>query len=230
MTYAMFGKGILGTKLGMTQIYAPTGDALPCTIVEAGPCTVTQVKRADGPDGYEAVQIAFGARREKAVTKPVAGHFKKAGVEVMRHVREVRLAPGAAGAAKVGDKVTCDLFAAGDFVDVIGTMKGRGFTGVVKRHGFSTLKESHGGHYFTRHAGSIGCRKPQHTRKGTRMSGQHGNTRKTVQSLEILRVELEKNLLYVKGAVPGAPGGLLLIRVAKKRKPKPAAAPEAAPA
>lgn len=230
MTYAMFGKGILGTKLGMTQVFAPNGDALPCTIVEAGPCTVTQVKRADGPDGYEAVQIAFGARREKTVSKPVAGHFKKASVEVKRHLREVRLAPGGAGDTKVGDKIECGLFAPGDFVDVIGTMKGRGYTGVVKRHGFSTLKESHGGHYFVRHAGSIGCRKPQHTRKGTRMAGQHGNTRKTVQNLEIVRVEPEKNLLYVKGAVPGAPGGLLLIRVAKKRKPAPRAEAAAAPA
>jgi large subunit ribosomal protein L3 len=220
MSYAMHTKGLLGTKLGMTQVYAENGDAVACTVVEAGPCTVTQVKRADGADGYEAVQIGFGARREKVTSKPLRGHFAKTagGIEPRRFLREVRMAPGAAEAAKVGDRLAADVFAQGDFVDVIGTMKGRGFSGVVRRHGFATQKESHGAHYHWRHAGSIGCRKPEHTRGGTRMGGQYGNTRVTVQNLRIVRVDPEANLLFVQGAVPGPNGGLLMLRQAKKRK------------
>lgn len=222
MSVAMLSKGLVGIKLGMTQFYEDNGDVVPVTIVEAGPCTVTQVKKADGRDGYEALQIGFGARRDKLTTKPQQGHFKKAKVEPKRWLREVRLAPGAAGEAKVGDTLTCAVFAQGDYVDVIGTMKGRGFTGVVKRHGFATQKESHGAHYHWRHAGSVGCRKPEHTRGGTRMGGQHGNTRKTVQNLLVARVDAEKNLLYVRGAIPGPTGGMVLVRAAKKIKAKPA--------
>ena len=226
MSYAMHTKGILGTKLGMTQVYAENGDAVACTIVDAGPCTVTQIKRKDGADGYEAVQLGFGARREKVTSKPLRGHFAKTagGAEPRRWLREVRLAPGAAESTKIGDKLTATVFAEGEFVDVIGTMKGRGFSGVVRRHGFATQKESHGAHYHWRHAGSIGCRKPEHTRGGTRMGGQLGNTRKTVQNLRIIRVDGEANLLFVQGAVPGPNGGLLLIRRAKKRKAAPAKA------
>jgi large subunit ribosomal protein L3 len=224
MSYTLLHKGILGTKLGMTQIFEENGDAVPVTLVEAGPCVVTQVKKADGPDRYEAVQVGFGARREKTLTKPVLGHFKKAQVEPRRHVREIRMAPGAAGDRKVGDAIDVSIFSPGEFVDVIGTMKGRGYSGVVKRHGFATMKESHGAHYFWRHAGSIGCRKPQHTRKGTRMAGQYGNTRITVQNLKVVRVEPEKNLIYIRGAVPGPNGALVMVRVAKKKKAKTAAA------
>ena len=222
MSYTMLHKGILGTKLGMTQIFEENGDVIPCTLVEAGPCTVTQVKKAEGPDAYEAIQIGFGDRRAKVIGKPLAGHFKAAGVEPRRHLREVRLAPGAAGETKLGDKLDCSVFAAGDFVDVIGTMKGRGFAGVVKRHGMSTQKESHGAHYFWRHAGSIGCRKPEHTRSGTRMSGHLGNSRITVQNLRVVRIDVENNLLYIRGAIPGPNGGLVLVRVSKKRKVKAA--------
>lgn len=224
MSYTLLHKGILGTKLGMTQIFEENGDAVPVTLVEAGPCVVTQVKKADGPDRYEAVQVGFGARREKTLTKPVLGHFKKAQVEPRRHVREIRMAPGAAGDRKVGEQIDVSIFSPGEFVDVIGTMKGRGTAGVVKRHGFATMKESHGAHYFWRHAGSVGCRKPQHTRKGTRMSGQYGNTRITVQNLKVVRVEAEKNLLYIRGAVPGPNGALVMVRIAKKKKAKTTAA------
>jgi large subunit ribosomal protein L3 len=225
MSIAMLKKGLLGKKLGMTQVFTVNGDVVPCTVIEAGPCVVTQVKKADGPDGYEAIQIGYGARREKVVSKPLRGHFKRAGVEARRHLAEVRLAPGGAGEAKVGDKLGCDLFQVGDYLDVIGTMKGRGFTGVVKRHGFATQKESHGGHFFVRHSGSIGCRKPQHTRRGTRMAGHMGNSRSTVQNLEVVRVEAEKNLVYVRGSVPGPNMGLLRLRIAKKRaRVAPAAA------
>ena len=223
MGYTLLHKGILGTKLGMTQIYEESGDVVPCTLVEAGPCTVTQVKKADGRDQYEALQLGMGAVREKLVSKPMRGHFKAAKVEATRHLREVRLAPGAAGEAKVGDKVLCSIFAPGDYVDVIGTMKGRGYTGVVKRHGFATLKESHGAHYFWRHAGSIGCRKPEHTRRGTRMAGHLGDSRSTVQNLRVVRVDAEKNLLYIRGAIAGPTGGLVLVRAAKKRRAKAAA-------
>jgi large subunit ribosomal protein L3 len=228
MSYTMLRKGILGRKIGMTQVFAENGDVQPCTVVEAGPCVVTQVKTADA-DGYDAVQIAFLPKREKVTSKPMKGHFKKAGVESHRHLREIRLPAGSSTDLKVGDKVTASAFAAGEYVDVIGTMKGRGYAGVVKRHGFATMKESHGAHYFWRHAGSIGCRKPEHTRGGTRMSrmsGHMGDSRVTVQSLRLLRVEGEKNLLYVRGCVPGANGGLLMIRPAKRR-PAPAAAAKA---
>jgi large subunit ribosomal protein L3 len=215
----MINRGILGTKVGMTRIFREDGEAIACTLVEAGPCTVLQ-RKTEAKEGYEAVQLGFGRKREKLVTQPMKGHFKKAGGEGFRHVREVRLIDGAPEVPDVGGTITCDIFEAGDFVDVIGTMKGRGFTGVVKRHNFATLKESHGAHFFVRHAGSIGSRKPQHTLPGTRMSGQYGNTRVTVQNLEILRVEPESNLLYVKGAIPGPNKGLVLVREARKRPRK----------
>ena len=228
MSYTMLRKGILGRKVGMTQVFAENGDAQPCTVIEAGPCVVTQRKTAE-TDGYDAVQIAFLPKREKVTTKPMRGHFKKAGIEPQRHLREIRLPAGTTSDLKVGDKVTADVFAAGEWVDVIGTMKGRGTAGVVKRHGFATMKESHGAHYFWRHGGSIGCRKPEHTRSGTRMSGHMGNSRVTVESLKVLRVEAEKNLVYVRGGVPGPNGGLLLLRP-EERRPTSAAAKPAAPA
>ena len=213
----MFTKGILATKLGMTRIFREDGEAIACTVLEAGPCTVVQRKTA-ADEGYDAIQIGFRPRREKLVTKPMKGHFKRAGTEGFRFLREVRLVDASGAVPAVGEKITCDIFAEGEAIDVIGTMKGRGFTGVVKRHNFATQKESHGAHFFVRHGGSIGSRKPQHTLPGTRMSGQYGNARITVQNLKILRLDAEKNLVYVKGAVPGPNGGLLLLRAAKKQK------------
>ena len=211
----MLHKGILGKKLGMTRVFLENGDAVACTLVEAGPCTVVQ-RKSEATEGYDAIQLGFEPKREKLVSKPMKGHFAKAGVEPMRYLGEVRLGEGDE-APEVGEKITCDLFEVGEFVDVIGTMKGRGYAGVVKRHNFATLKESHGSHFFVRHAGSIGSRKPQHTLRGTRMSGQYGASRVTVQNLEILRVDAEKNLLYVKGAIPGPNRGLVYLRQAKKR-------------
>jgi large subunit ribosomal protein L3 len=215
---SMIHKGILGTKLGMSRLFQENGDAVACTIVEAGPCTVVQRKTA-ATDGYEALQLGYRARRDKLVSKPLKGHFKKAKTDGHRFLREVRLV-AAEGAPEVGAKVTCDIFAEGEFVDVIGTMKGRGRAGVVRRHHFSTLPETHGNHYFWRHAGSVGCRKPQHTVRGTRMGGQMGNARRTVQNLRVLKVDAEKNLLYIQGAIPGPDQGLVLVRQAKKRPPK----------
>jgi len=211
----MLNKGLLGLKVGMTRVFLENGDAVACTLVEAGPCTVIQRKTQE-TDGYEAIQLGFLPHRVKRVTKPLQGHYKKAGVEPMRHLAEVRLSDGDE-APEVGTKLSCDTFEVGEYVDVIGTMKGRGFTGVVKRHGFATLKESHGGHFFVRHAGSIGMRKPQHTIKGIRMSGQYGNTQVTVQNLKILRVDAEKNLLFIQGAIPGANRGLVYLRTARKK-------------
>jgi large subunit ribosomal protein L3 len=213
---AMRNKGILGRKLGMTRVFLEGGDAVACTLVEAGPCAVVQ-RKTRGRDGYEAVQLALEPRREKRTRKPLRGHFAKAGVPPHRWLREVRLDEGAEAPA-VGERVTCGIFEPGESVDVIGTTKGRGFTGVVKRHGFATLKESHGAHYFWRHAGSVGSRKPQHTLRGTRMAGQHGNRRVTVQNLRVLRVDAERGLLYLGGAIPGPNGGLVQIRQALKRR------------
>ncbi len=214
----MIHKGILGTKLGMSRLFQENGDAVTCTLVSAGPCTVIQRKTA-ATDGYEAIQIGYRPRREKLITKPLRGHFKKAKSEGLRFLREVRLSADAVDVPEVGAKVTCDIFAVGDYVDVVGTMKGRGHAGVVRRHHFSTFPESHGNHYFWRHGGSIGCRKPEHTIRGMRMAGQMGNAPRTVQNLEILKVDAEKNLLYVKGAIPGPQQGLVLVRQAKKRPP-----------
>lgn len=213
----MVRRGILGVKVGMTRVFTEDGDAIACTLVEAGPCTVVQRKTL-ARDGYEALQLGFKPKREKLVTQPMRGHFKKAGSENFRFLREVRLMETDDDTPAVGQTITCEVFEAGDKVDVIGTMKGRGFTGVVKRHKFATLKESHGAHFFVRHAGSIGSRKPQHTLPGTRMSGQHGNSRVTVQNLQILRVDAESNLLYVSGAIPGPNNGLVLIREARKQR------------
>lgn len=216
----MIHKGILGTKLGMSRLFEENGNAVACTVVEAGPCTVVQRKTAS-TDGYEAMQLGYRPRRDKLLSKPLKGHFKKAKTDGHRFLREVRL-KAIEGAPEIGAKVTCDIFAAGDFVDVIGTMKGRGRAGVVRKHHFSTLPETHGNHYFWRHAGSVGCRKPQHTVRGTRMGGQMGNARRTVQNLRVLKVDAEKNLLYIQGAIPGPEQGLVLVRQAKKRPPKSA--------
>ena len=213
---AIIKKGILGKKIGMTRVFQEDGQAVACTLVEAGPCKVVQHKTLAN-DGYEAMQLAFEPKREKLVTKPMAGHFKKAGTENFRFVREVRLLDGGEDAPAVGDTLSCDMFEEGDRIDIIGTSKGRGFTGVVKRHNFATLKESHGSHFFVRHAGSIGSRKPQHTLPGTRMAGQHGNSRVTVQNLRIARIDADRNLLYIHGSVPGPNGGMLAIRAAKKK-------------
>lgn len=210
-------KGILGRKIGMTRVFQEDGTAVACTLVEAGPCQVVQQKTLAN-EGYVAVQLGFEDIREKLTTKPLKGHYAKADVKPKRFLREVRYANDKDDAPAVGETITCDIFEEGERVDVIGTMKGRGFTGVVKRHNFATLKESHGSHFFVRHAGSIGSRKPQHTLRGTRMGGQYGNARITVQNLEILRVDAERNLLYVKGGLPGAPKSLVLIRTARKKK------------
>ncbi|MGH7163573.1 MAG: 50S ribosomal protein L3 [Planctomycetota bacterium] len=230
--------GLLGRKVGMTQIYDDGGRAVPVTAIEAGPCTVIQV-RSEERDGYASIQLGFLDRpardvsdelRKRAqgrraeydleygrVGQPLRGHFFKAGSAPKYFVREIRLGAPEASAFQPGQQVGVDVFSAGDFVDVVGVSKGRGFTGVIKRHGFTKFGNSHGTHQWRRHAGSIGCRKPQHTRRGTRMAGQLGNTRTTVQNLKVAAVSQERNLLLVRGAVPGPNGGFVVVRKALKK-------------
>ena len=212
-------KGILGQKMGMTQIFDDTR-AIPVTVIQAGPCVVTQVKSADGADGYAAVQLAYGEKRPRDVTKPMKGHFDKHGVEEpRRHVVELRT-EDAAGYTP-GQELRADVFAPGDIVDVVGVSKGKGFSGVMKRHGFAGLSSSHGVHKTHRAPGSIGaCATPSRVFKGMRMPGQMGNQRVTILNLEVVQADPQRNLLLVKGAVPGPNGALVMIRSAVKAPAK----------
>ena len=203
-------KGIIGRKLGMTQIFADNGAAIPVTVIEAGPCPVVQKKTAEN-DGYDAVQLGFDDIREKLVTKPAAGHFKKAGVSAKRHLKEFLL-EGAAD-MNVGDVVAADTFAAGEKVDITGITKGRGYTGAVKRWGNHILKMTHGTGPIHRQVGSMGaCSSPSRVFKNKKMAGQYGNEQVTVLNLEVVKIDAEKGLIAVKGAVPGAKGGIVFIR------------------
>ena len=203
-------KGSIGRKLGMTQIFADNGAAIPVTVIEAGPCPVVQKKTAEN-DGYDAVQLGFEDIREKLVTKPAAGHYKKAGVSAKRHLKEFRL-DGAAD-MNVGDVVAADTFAAGEKVDITGITKGRGYTGAVKRWGNHILRMTHGTGPIHRQVGSMGaCSSPSRVYKNKKMAGQYGNEQVTVLNLEVIKIDAEKGLIAVKGAVPGAKGGIVFIR------------------
>ena len=202
-------KGIIGKKLGMTQIFADNGAAIPVTVIEAGPCFVVQKKTAE-VDGYDAVQLGFQDIREKLVNKPSAGHFKKAGVSAKRHLKEFRLDDAAS--MNVGDVVAADTFAAGDKVDITGITKGRGFTGTVKRWGNHILRMTHGTGPIHRQPGSMGVIDPARIFKNKKMPGQYGNEQVTVLNLEVVKIDAEKGLIAVKGAVPGAKGGIVFIR------------------
>jgi large subunit ribosomal protein L3 len=207
-------KGILGAKLGMTQIFDENARAVPVTVIQAGPCTVTQVKSPER-DGYAAVQLAFGDIKPKRVTKPRAGHFAKAGAEPRRHLVELRTADAAD--YSLGQTLTADVFAAGDRLDVVGVSKGKGFAGVMKRHGFKGLGASHGTERKHRSPGSVGaCATPSRIFKGMRMAGHMGHQRVTVLNLEVVKVDPERNLLLVKGAVPGPKRGLVMLRSSVK--------------
>jgi large subunit ribosomal protein L3 len=206
-------KGILGTKLGMTQIFEDTR-AVPVTVIQAGPCVVAQVKTEDR-DGYRAVQLAFGDGRARRVSKPMQGHFDKAGAEPGRWVVEIRTDD--ADSYTLGQEIKVDMFAPGDRADVVGVSKGKGFAGVMKRHGFSGLSGSHGTERKHRSPGAIGaCATPSRVFKGTRMAGQMGNERVTVLNLEVVQADTERNLLLLKGAIPGPTGGLVMVRSAAK--------------
>ena len=203
---------ILGRKRGMTQLFAEDGTVTGVTVVEAGPCVVTQV-RTEEKDRYSAVQLAFEDVRDKLVSKPARGHFKSSGVAPKRFLREERLS--AAAEQVVGDVVKCDVFGAGDLVDVTGTTKGRGFAGTIKRHGFSRGNETHGCRNV-RQPGSIGCSAyPSRVMKGMRSPGHMGAKRHTTKNLEVMHVDEGRNLLFIKGAVPGPLNGFVQVRTAK---------------
>ncbi|CCI54503.1 MAG: 50S ribosomal protein L3 [Tetrasphaera jenkinsii] len=207
-------KGVLGEKLGMTQVWDADSRLVPVTVVQAGPNVVTQVRDA-ATDGYAAVQLAFGAIDPRKVNKPMGGHFEKAGVTPRRHLVELRTSDAADYA--LGQEIGADTFEAGQKVDVSGTTKGKGFAGVMKRHGFKGVSASHGSHRNHRKPGSIGgCSTPGRVFKGMRMAGRMGGERQTTQNLTIHAVDVERGLLLIKGAVPGPRGGLVFVRTAAK--------------
>lgn len=201
--------GLLGRKLGMTRVFTEDGRWIEVTLLEAGPCTVIQRKTTD-TDGYNAVQVGFGQAKETRVTKPLKGHFAKAGVAAKRVLREFRV--DAASDLKAGDEIGTDIFQVGDRVDVSGTSKGKGFQGVIKRHGMGGGPGAHGSH-FHRAPGSVGqSADPSKVYKGKRLPGRMGNARVTTQNLEVVTVDAEKNLIAVRGSVPGANGGLVVLK------------------
>jgi large subunit ribosomal protein L3 len=207
-------KGILGAKLGMTQVW-DNNKVVPVTVVQAGPCVVTQVRTGE-KDGYSAVQLAFGAIDPRKVNKPESGQFAKAGVSPRRHLVELRTTD--AESYELGQEVTVETFAAGTPIDVTGKTKGKGYAGVMKRHGFHGLKSSHGVERKHRSPGSIGaCATPGRVFKGVRMAGRMGSQRFTAQNLTVQAVDAENNLILVRGAVPGPKGGLILLRTAAKK-------------
>ncbi|WP_321478605.1 50S ribosomal protein L3 [uncultured Bacteroides sp.] len=201
--------GLLGKKIGMTSVFSADGKNVPCTVIEVGPCVVTQLKSLE-KDGYEALQLGFQDKKEKHTTKPLSGHFKKAGVTPKRHLAEFK---GFEKDFNLGDTIGVDIFSDVDFVDVIGISKGKGFQGVVKRHGFGGVGQAtHGQHNRARKPGSIGaCSYPAKVFKGMRMGGQLGGDRVTVQNLRVLKVVDEHNLLLLKGSVPGCKGSIVII-------------------
>ena len=214
MTNERTVKGVLGTKLGMTQLWDEHNKLVPVTVIQAGPCVVTQVRTPE-TDGYSAVQLGIGAVKAKKVTKPEAGHFKKAGVTPRRHSVEIRTPD--ASSYEVGQSVGVDIFGEIEYVDVTGTSKGHGFAGGMKRHGFAGQGAAHGNQAAHRRVGGIGaCATPGRVFKGKRMAGRMGNDRVTTQNLKIQKVDADANLLLIKGAVPGARGGLLVVKTATK--------------
>jgi large subunit ribosomal protein L3 len=207
-------KGILGEKLGMTQVWDEANRLVPVTVVKAGPCVVTLVRTPD-KDGYDAVQLGFGAIDPRKVNKPLTGHFGKAGVPPRRHLVEIRTTD--ASSYELGQEVTVDLFEAGALVDVVATSKGKGFTGVMKRHGFGGLGAGHGVQRKHRSPGSIGaCATPARVFKGMKMAGRHGGVRHTTLNLAVHSVDVEQGVLLIKGAIPGPSGSLVLVRSAAK--------------
>ena len=202
-------KGIIGKKLGMTQIFDEHGNVIPVTVIEAGPCTVVQKKTVE-TDGYAAVQLGFEDVSEKHVTKPEAGHFKKNGVSAKRHLKEFRLENAAD--MNPGDVVAADTFAAGDKVDITGITKGRGYTGAIKRWNLHMLGKTHGIGPIHRQSGSMGVIDPARIFKNKKMAGQYGNEQVTMLNLEIIKIDPDNNLIAVKGAVPGAKGGIVYLR------------------
>ena len=207
-------KGIIGRKIGMTQIFDEIGNAIPVTVIEAGPCVVAQKKTAEN-DGYDAVQLGFMDVKEKHMTKAEKGHFEKAGVPAKKHLKEFRLDD--CSAINLGDVITVETFAAGEKVDVTGMTKGRGYTGAVKRWGNHMLRATHGTGPIHRQVGSMGANSsPSRVFKNKKMAGQYGNEQVTVLNLNIVKIDAEKNLIAVKGAIPGPRGGIVFVRTSVK--------------
>lgn len=203
-------KGIIGKKLGMTQVFDENGMVIPVTVIEAGPCVVSQ-KKTKETDGYEAVQLGFSEMKEKLAGKPKIGHFKKAGTTPRRHLKEFKLENTAS--INVGDVISADTFVSGDKVDITGITKGRGYTGAVKRWGYHMLGKTHGIGPIHRQVGSMGANSsPSRVFKNKKMAGQYGNEQVTILNLEVVKVDSDKNLIAVKGAVPGSRGGIVFIR------------------
>ena len=207
-------KGLIGKKIGMTQIFDEKGNVIPVTVIEAGPCAVVQ-KKTDENDGYKAVQVGFGDQKVQRVNKPMQGHFAKGNVAPKKVLKEFRLDD--IDSLNVGDIIKADVFEVGEKIDVIGTSKGKGTAGAIKRWNFSRLKESHGTGPVARHAGSLGaCSDPSRVYKGKKLAGHLGAERVTVQNLTVAKVDVENNLIAIKGAVPGPKGGIVVIADAKK--------------
>lgn len=210
-------KGMIGRKVGMTQVFDEQGNVVPVTVIEAGPCYVTQVRDAER-DGYAAIQLGFEETKPQRVTKGQLGHLQKNNLPALRILREFRVRNGESDELAEGAEIKVDVFSEGEFVDVIGTSKGRGFAGTIKRHGFARGPKTHGQSDRMRSPGSIGmCAAPGRTLKGQRMGGRMGNDRVTVQNLKVVRIDPDKNLLAVRGSVPGARGGIVIIKSALKK-------------
>lgn len=210
--------GIVGRKAGMTRIFNDSGESVPVTVISVDPNRVTQIKNVES-DGYRALQVTTGERRASRVTRPMAGHYARAGTEAGRGLWEFRLADDEGAEIKVGSEIKVDIFEAGQTVDVTGTSIGKGFAGVIKRHNFHMQDATHGNSISHRAPGSIGqCQTPGRVFKGKKMSGHMGNVKRTAQNLEVVRVDTERNLLMVKGAVPGSKGGDVIIRTAVKAR------------
>lgn len=209
--------GIIGKKIGMTQILRENGEAVPVTVIQAGPCTVVQ-KKMKKADHYNALQVGFLDKKESRTNKPLQGHFKKGNVAPKQVLREIRLDDSEIDNYEIGQEIKADIFSAGDYIDVTGTSKGRGFAGVIKRHGFRGAPGSHGTHDYSRHGGSVGSGTyPGRVIKGMKMPGRMGGDRVTIQNLKIADVRPEQNLILIKGAVPGANNGTVIIKKAIKK-------------
>jgi large subunit ribosomal protein L3 len=212
--------GVIGRKAGMTRVFTDIGTSIPVTVIEVGPNRITQIRTPE-VDGYAAIQVAAGQRKASRVTKPMAGHFAKAGVEAGRSLMEFRLDDGEGSGLEVGNEIGIGMFEAGRKVDVRGRSKGKGFAGGIKRHHFSSQRMTHGNSLSHRSAGSIGqCQTPGRVVKGKKMAGHLGNATRSQQNLEVVRVDVERNLLLIKGSVPGAPGGDLIVVPSVKWKNK----------
>jgi large subunit ribosomal protein L3 len=214
--------GILGRKVGMTQYFDEDNKCIPVTVIEAGPCPVTQKKTVDSKDGYNAIQLGFMDQKRQRLTKAQLGHLDKVKAPAKRFLREIRLDNEEIQQFEVGQEVKADIFETGDHVDVTGYTKGKGFTGVMKRHGFAgSATQTHGTHEYFRHGGAIGCSAwPSRVFKGKKMAGRKGNERVTIQNLQIVDVRPDQNILLVKGSIPGAINGLVMVRKARKKQAK----------